>query len=132
DAELGAPEALSASILREAQAKARPAAAPAPTRTPSFGTRLWIWLAQPAVGAGLASVMVGTVIGLMWWERPLQDASPRETATVAAPAVPAPTPPPPAEAPVARDEAPMQKEATDTAAKPRGAAKREAAPVTAP
>src|SRR5205807_7658446 len=63
DAELGAPEALSASILQEAQAKARPATAPASARPPSFATRMWIWLAQPAVGAGLASVMVGTVIG---------------------------------------------------------------------
>jgi hypothetical protein len=141
DAELGAPEALSAAILREAQAKARPAVAAPPPAPPSFGTRLWIWLAQPAVGAGLASVMVGTVIGLMWWERPLQEAAPRETAMVAqAPVAPAPAPAPapaavpppaagdlagsatPAETPAVRNDALARKEAADGSAQPRIAA----------
>jgi hypothetical protein len=63
DAQLGAPAAVSECILRAAQTSAhRP---PAPGALAS----LWAWLARPPFAAGLASVMVATLAGLMWWDR---------------------------------------------------------------
>jgi hypothetical protein len=76
DADLAPPAALSQRILREAQLKLRRAAAEPPRST---WTRLWIWSARPAVGAGLASVMLAGVIAGMWWDRPMQENSPRAT-----------------------------------------------------
>ncbi|CAG1013901.1 hypothetical protein BURC_00550 [Burkholderiaceae bacterium] len=98
DADAAPPAALSALILREAQIKLR-RPAPAPAR--SVWTRLWIWSARPAVGAGLASVMLAGVIAGMWWDRPMHENSPR-----------AATEPVRAEAPA------PQREATATAAAP--------------
>jgi len=109
DAAIAPPAALSAAILREAHAKARRAAA-VPPRQPGLGTRLWVWLAQPVVGAGLASVMVGTVIVLMWWDRPLQDDAPRMApAPVVVAEAPAPAAPPAVIAPSPREAADASK-----------------------
>ena len=81
DAEVGAPHALSAAILRQAVAATRGATTGAIRRPapPSVLQRLmaaWSWLAQPPVAAGFASVMVAGVIGLMWWDQPLKEALP--------------------------------------------------------
>jgi hypothetical protein len=73
DADAAPPTALRESILREARA------ATAGTRTvpaPSTAHRLlaaWSWLARPPVATGFASVMVATVTGLMWWDRPIDE-----------------------------------------------------------
>jgi hypothetical protein len=70
DAQLVAPPSLSEHILREAHAKARGGAASPPRGT--FAA-LWAWLARPPVTAGFASVMVATMVGLMWWDRAPQE-----------------------------------------------------------
>ncbi|MBW8828844.1 MAG: hypothetical protein JF606_05330 [Burkholderiales bacterium] len=95
DADVAPPAALSDVILREAQAKAKPRAPLA--KRPSFWMRAWVWTAQPAVGAGLASVMVASLVGVMLWDRPPEENTPRSLPKVAV-----------APAPVA---APAQKEA---------------------
>ena len=40
-------------------------------------TALWAWLARPPVAAGFASVMVATLVGVIWWDRPIDEAMPR-------------------------------------------------------
>ena len=73
NADIAAPPALSAAILRDA---ARPQAA----RAPALWRRwldAWSWLARPPVAAGFASVTVATVVGVMWWGRPIDEAMPR-------------------------------------------------------
>ena len=101
DAQLQPPPALSELILKEARAKARDAAAaPAPVpRHPLW--RAWDWLARPSVATGFAGVMVATLVGLMRWDQPMDEAMPRPPAPAAAPAPAATTPPavPIAEAP---------------------------------
>ena len=95
DADMAPPASLSEMILREAQAKAKPTA-PAPRPPMPWWTRLWVWSAKPAVGAGLASVMVASLVGVMMWDRPLQDSSPRVRVDLPVQAAaPAPVPPPP-------------------------------------
>lgn len=84
DADVAPPSALSEMILRAAQAKARPAAPPVGPSLLPFWSRLWVWMAQPSVGAGLASVMVAGLVGVMMWDRPLEDHSPRSSPMVAA------------------------------------------------
>lgn len=105
DADAGPPARLSDTILRMGRAAVAPRPAPAPPRPPTLVERLlsaWGWLARPPVAAGFASVMVATVVGLMWWGRPIEEAMPprEEPAAIAqAPepppaAVPAPAPAP--------------------------------------
>ena len=83
DANADAPPSLSDTILREARVAAvRPAAATAAPRPASIGpvqwlTSAWDWLACPPVAAGFASVMVATLVGVMWWDRPLDESLPR-------------------------------------------------------
>ena len=111
DADAAPPAALSALILREARIKLRrPAAAPAP----SIWTRLWIWSARPAVGAGLASVMLAGVIAGMWWDRPMNENTPR--ATTEPMRAEAPAPQREAAAPAATSEASTRMAAADRAA----------------
>ena len=118
DANADAPPALSEAILREARiAVAQPDAS---ARTTMRGSRCaavrwfmsaWGWLARPTVAAGFASVMVATLVGLMWWDKPLDHGLPRPSQPLparieAAPAAPTaaaspqrpPTPAPQAEA----------------------------------
>ncbi|RQP24503.1 hypothetical protein [Piscinibacter terrae] len=98
DADVAPPASLSEMILREAQAKAKPAE-PAPRPPVPWWTRLWVWSAKPAVGAGLASVLVASLVGVMMWDRPLQDSSPRSRTDLPVPAAAPAAPPPPAAAP---------------------------------
>lgn len=96
DAHMQAPPQLSELILKEARAKARsakPAAMPAPSRA----RQVWDWLARPAVATGLAGVMAATLVGLMWWDQPMDEALPRTPAPAAAPQAEKPAAP---EAPV--------------------------------
>ena len=105
DAQLQPPPALSELILKEARAKARVASTP--VRSPHRPLlSVWDWLARPSVATGFAGVMVATLIGLMWWDQPMDEAMPRPPAPAPAPAAaPAPTPvqvvPPPPPAPIA-------------------------------
>ncbi|MCW5665132.1 MAG: hypothetical protein KIT35_14980 [Piscinibacter sp.] len=101
DAADGPPAKLDDHILRMGRAAVAPRPAPTPPAPPSLGERLlsaWDWLARPPVAAGFASLLVATVVGVMWWDRPLQETlPPREsapTATAEADAVPVPTPAP--------------------------------------
>ena len=92
DADVTPPAALSDMILREALAKARPAAMPTTRPRLGFWSRVWVWTAQPAVGAGLASMMVASLVGVMLWDRPLEANSPRSLPSVAQAPVAAPAP----------------------------------------
>lgn len=84
DALLGPPAALSDAILREARSAAAPASgaasAPAGRRSARHDrarwTRFWSCLARPQIAAGFASVLAATLVGMMWWDRPLDDAMP--------------------------------------------------------
>lgn len=87
DAQLQAPTALSELILKEARAKARdpqPAAVTA-TPAPAWAQRVWGWLARPAVATGFAGVMAAVLVGLMWWDEPMDEALPRSPLPAAAP-----------------------------------------------
>jgi len=94
------PSGVSEAILLKARAAAR-AAAPAARRAGSRDahanplTALWDWLARPPVAAGFASVMAATLVGLMWWDRPMDEGMPRSPAMTSdrAPAAAAPAPP---------------------------------------
>lgn len=101
DADAAPPPALSDAILRAARAEAAAegTARPVPATTPtSFLQRLlaaWAWLARPPVAAGFASLMVATVVGLMWWDRPLDEAmAPREAPVASSSQAPAAEPAP--------------------------------------
>lgn len=104
DADAAPSVAVREAILRQARAAA---ASPTPARRAGAWQRFsaaWSWLSGPRVAAGFASVMVATVVGLMWWDRPIDEAlRPVEPpATVAAPeAAPTPAPQPaPQSAPI--------------------------------
>jgi hypothetical protein len=97
DAQLQAPPQLSELILKEARAKARDPK-PAATPAPSGARRVWDWLARPAVATGFAGVMAATLVGLMWWDQPMDEAMPRSPVPAAAPAA-EPVPPAASEAP---------------------------------
>lgn len=96
DAAIGPSAALSESILAEARAKARtPQAAPAKRRHPLLAA--WDALTQPAVGTAVAGLTVATVVGLMWWQGPGDEALPaRAPVPSSAPAPAAPAAPTPA------------------------------------
>ena len=77
DALASAPPALSDAILRQARAaaaSARKTVPPRPTRT--WAAAVWSWLARPPLAAGFASVMVAALVGLLWWDRPMDEALP--------------------------------------------------------
>lgn len=94
DAHAAPPSALSDAILRQARAATNAPRAPAR----SAWAAVWAWLARPPVAAGFASVMVATLIGLMWWDQPIDPTVARAPAAEATPAAPvaaaAPTPSP--------------------------------------
>jgi hypothetical protein len=83
DASADAPRALSDTILREARAAAvqSAVAAPPPRRVTvspmQWLASVWDWLARPPIAAGFASVMVATLVGVMWWDKPLDETLPR-------------------------------------------------------
>ena len=95
DADTAAPAALSDAILRQARAATATTPSPRPTRRASPWAAAWSWLARPPVAAGFASVMVATLVGLMWWDRPMDETLQRPPATtMPATTVPAPVPAP--------------------------------------
>lgn len=131
DADAAPSPELSAAILRQARDAVKVAARPAAASHPLL--QLWSWLARPPVAAGFATVMVATLVGVMWWDKPLDETLPRSEpppATVAQSSAPAPTPAP-APASIATPLAaaappPAQEEAAKAAAR----AAKEAAPAT--
>jgi len=105
DAEAAPPAALSEAILREARNAVTPSRAAAPSRTMNPLLRWWSWLARPPVAAGFATVMVATLVGVMWWDRPLDAFAPQ-------PDVPAAT------APTTQDKNPVAQAPAVTAVPP--------------
>jgi hypothetical protein len=118
---------------------------------------LWDWLARPSVATGFAGVMVATLVALMWWDQPMDEAMPRRPAPAVAPAAAPAAPPslaeapasvvaaaptaPPAEAPrraaeaprpALRKSAPAADKQADQAVAPRAATTPTPAPVTTP
>jgi hypothetical protein len=75
------PRGVSEAILAEARAIARQGQARrrrASEATPRHPlAAFWDWLARPPVAVGFASLMAATLIGLMWWDRPLDETLPR-------------------------------------------------------
>jgi hypothetical protein len=116
DASAAPPKALRDAILAEARSAVRRRPAARRSLTDRFA-EFWSWLARPPVAAGFASVMAATLVGLMWWDRPMDEALPpppslhRAEPPQAAPA--APTVPNPA---TSSDTA----AAAETAAAPNG------------
>ncbi|KRB09960.1 hypothetical protein [Rhizobacter sp. Root16D2] len=94
DADAAAPAALRDLILREAQAKAREGRRVA-AAAPSWPRRLWQWIGSPRFAGALAGVVVIGFAGLLWRERPPEEALPPRAA-VQAPAAPAAEPASPA------------------------------------
>ena len=98
DASADAPAALSAAILRSARsavarrvdAPAMATASPAPRHRrrslPLLSAWAWAWLARPPVAAGFGSVMVATLVGVLWWSRSLDEALPQAPTLASAPA----------------------------------------------
>ena len=133
DANADAPPALSDAILREARAAAvQPAVNSVAPQADSVGPLQWLasawsWLARPPVAAGFASVMVATLVGVMWWDKPLDEAMPRAPEVVSsAPVARAETEPPTAVA--AAPAAPEVQAAPAESAAPKPAdASRESA-----
>ena len=97
DADASPPEALRRSILDEARAAAFASARATPpgSTTAHIGSTprphgvigavaaFWTWLARPPVAAAFASVMATTLVGVMWWDRPLDETLPSATPPVA-------------------------------------------------
>ncbi|HKX42188.1 MAG TPA: hypothetical protein VJO99_13590, partial [Burkholderiaceae bacterium] len=77
DADAAPPAALRDAILRQARAAATIAAPRNASSSPTGWRRrlaeVWSWLTGPRVAAGFASLMVATVVGLMWWDRPIDE-----------------------------------------------------------
>jgi hypothetical protein len=135
------PSGVSEAILLKARAAAR-ATAPPTRRAGSGDARanplmaLWNWLARPPVAAGFASVMAATLVGLMWWDRPMDEAMPRPPA-LASERAPTSTSPAPAAAPPATvveatpstpDARPMNEAANNVAADSALARRKRSAP----
>jgi len=125
DADAAPSAELSNAILRHARQAVKVPLAREPARRPKPLAQLWAWLARPPVAAGFATVMVATLVGVMWWDQPLDDALPRSDTPAATRAVDAPVAPPPvAEAPARAPEEPQafeperKKESANTAAAP--------------
>jgi hypothetical protein len=127
------PHGVSEAILAEARANARPGQAlpPGAARGSRAAPRhplaaFWDWLARPPVAASFATVMVATLVGLMWWDRPMDETLARRPEVTSEPAAtPAPREIAPAQstAPVAKNEPAAPAAATTTAptAAPRAA-----------
>jgi hypothetical protein len=132
DADLQAPPQLSELILKEARAKARDPK-PANLPTPSWARRAWDWLARPAVATGFAGVMAATLVGLMWWDEPMDEALPRSPVPAAAPmTAPVAGKPATQEAPATEPSPPAPPGAAPPNAKPEPARKKSEASRSAP
>lgn len=143
DADAVPPTAVSAAILAEARAAiARPTSSSprgAPARGGTFADTLRAWwdaLARPPVAAAFASVMAATIVGLMWWDRPMDETQPRPPSTAAERKIAAPPEPPaPASldtpAPAAASADP-QRAATSVRVAPAEVARKREAPTAFP
>ena len=72
------PRELSETILASARAATRSAQGLPAHRASHMGPKhplaaFWDWLARPSVAAGFASVLAATLVGLMWWDRPMDE-----------------------------------------------------------
>ena len=77
DADVAPPRDLSETILAQARAAARAGGARARLgRRRHSAVALWDWLARPPVAAGFASVVAATLVGVMWWDRPMDETLP--------------------------------------------------------
>jgi hypothetical protein len=85
DAQAAPPTAVSDAILRQARAAASAAPAAASAAARGRWAQAWAWLARPPVAAGFASVMIATVVGLMWWGQPIDPHAPPAPAASAEP-----------------------------------------------
>ena len=83
DASADAPPTLSEAILREARAAAARSMSSGPRHPKRSRWSAWDWFARPPVVASFASVVVATLIGLMWWDRPLDETLARAPAGAA-------------------------------------------------
>jgi hypothetical protein len=91
DADAAPPRDLSETILAQARAAARAGSAPArATRRRNRVLALWDWLARPPVAAGFASVMAATLVGMMWWGRPMDETLPPRPEAAAMRTAPSP------------------------------------------
>lgn len=123
DAQAAPPAALSDAILRQARAATHAAGTSATARPRPAWLMAWDWLARPPVAAGFASVMVATLVGLIWWDQPIDPNLARPPAADASPAAaPAPVQP----APVATRVPSAAPAAADVAQ--QGTAQAESAP----
>jgi hypothetical protein len=94
DATAAPPQALREAILAEARSAVQPRRRPA--SRPSLADRaaaFWSWLAWPAVAAGFASVMAATLVGLMWWDQPMDETLPPSSSRRVEPEAAAPVAP---------------------------------------
>lgn len=123
DAALGPPAEVSGEILRRARAAMSPAHHDRPFGALRGVADWWAWLARPPVAAGFASLMLATLVGMLWWGRPLDEALPRGPAF----ATPAPAVAPEARAPTEVPAAPPAAPKSLDAATPQ-APQRQGAP----
>jgi hypothetical protein len=158
DAATSAPPLLRDAILAEARAAvAAPVTATTELRA-DFGATprpardaldvlaaFWSWLARPPVAAAFASVMAATLIGVMWWDRPLDETMPRPSSPAApivgatsakpeAPMSPAPSTAPATAAAAAAAESPAREAAASAlprAARPEPQPRAKSAPPVA-
>ncbi len=91
DSSAAPPLSLREAILAEARAATRAGhrTAPSPSLADRFA-EFWSWLVRPPVAAGFASIMAATLVGLMWWDRPLDETLPRAPEPVVAARAPTP------------------------------------------
>jgi hypothetical protein len=98
DASATPPQALRDAILAKARSAVRRQPAARRSMIDRFA-EFWSWLARPPVAAGFASVMAATLVGLMWWDRPMDEALPPPSLRRTEPPRAAPTVPNPATSP---------------------------------
>ena len=91
DAQVGPPANVSRLIMAEARSQARVRSSPNSHELARALLAFWSWLARPPVAAGFASVMAATLVGMMWWDRPMDETMPKAPPMESrAPAAPAP------------------------------------------
>ncbi len=103
DAAAAPPNTLREAILAEARSavQARRSASAPPSLADRLGA-FWSWLARPPIAAGFASVMAATLVGLMWWDRPMDETLPPPATSSSRVAEPKSTAPLSATAPAVR------------------------------
>ena len=95
DATAAPPRGLSDAILREAYSAAAPARQVATRRRPWWQglADFWASLGRGRMATSFAGVLAAVLVGLMWWDQPMDEAMPRPPApspTATTTAVPAP------------------------------------------